>query len=305
MFKVYTGETVDEAIEKGLQELKLKESDVKIDVVQSPKGGLFGFGKKSAEVKLTVINPELKTHGSIDEVINRNVDPVEEAVVEEETEQPNVLESVEETLKQTAEEPVEDEATTLEHEEAKEMHEEQVEGHVTPEKIEENANNEVDSDVDSDEAADTSIEDVADKTAEYISDVVKHMDIENKTTVEVKRNEVYITFESDKSAKIIGKRGATLNALQELAQVYFNTNYSQFGLVFLDVENYREKRKEILENLALNMSKKAIRTNQPVKLEPMPSFERKIMHNVLTDINNIETHSEGQEPNRYIVITKI
>lgn len=299
MFKVYTGETVDEAIEKGLRELKLKESDVKIDVVQSPKSGLFGFGKKSAEVKLTVINPELKTYGSIDDVINRHVEPTEEVVVEKEKEQPNVLASVEETLKQTADDTVEDEQETLEHEEAKEMHEEQADGHVTPEKIEEN------DDVETDETSELEIDEVAHKTADYISDVVKHMDIENTTSVEVKRNEVYITFESDKSAKIIGKRGTTLNALQELAQVYFNTNYSHFGLVFLDVENYREKRKEILENLAINMSKKAIRTSQPVKLEPMPSFERKIMHNVLTDINNIETHSEGQEPNRYIVITKI
>lgn len=130
------------------------------------------------------------------------------------------------------------------------------------------------------------------------------MDIPNTTSVSINRNEVTITFEAEKSAKIIGKRGATLNALQELAHTYFNGHYKQFGLVFLDVENYREKRKEILENLAINMSKKAIRTNQPVKLEPMPSFERKIMHNVLTDVHNIETYSEGQEPNRYLVIEK-
>ena len=141
-------------------------------------------------------------------------------------------------------------------------------------------------------------------TEQYISNVVAKMDIPNTTEISIDRNEVTITFEAEKSAKIIGKRGSTLNALQELAHTYFNGHYKHFGLVFLDVENYRAKRKEILENLAINMSKKAIRTNQPVKLEPMPSFERKIMHNVLTDIHNIETYSEGQDPNRYIVITK-
>src|SRR5699024_1371368 len=60
-------------------------------------------------------------------------------------------------------------------------------------------------------------------------------------------------------------------------------------------EDYREKRRETLENLAMNMSKKALRSNGPVRLEPMPSFERKIMHRVLSDIENIETYSEGSE----------
>lgn len=130
------------------------------------------------------------------------------------------------------------------------------------------------------------------------------MNIERTSEVEVLENEVHIELFSPMAAKLIGKRGITLNALQEVAQQFFNSIYRSYGVVTLDVENYREKRRETLENLAVNMSKKAKRIEGPVKLEPMPSFERKIMHHVLSGIEGIETYSEGAEPNRYIVIEK-
>ena len=130
------------------------------------------------------------------------------------------------------------------------------------------------------------------------------MNIENAATYKIDNNRAYIELESDLAAKLIGKRGQTLNALQEIAQNYLNTIYRSYGMIILDVENYREKRRETLENLAVNMAKKAVRTNQPVKLEPMPSFERKIMHNVLSGRDDINTYSEGSEPNRYLVIEK-
>ena len=72
--------------------------------------------------------------------------------------------------------------------------------------------------------------------------------------------------------------------------------------LILDIESYREKRKETLEKLAVNMAKKATQTKRPVKLEPMPNFERKIMHQAVSKIENIETYSEGREPHRYLVI---
>lgn len=298
MYKVFVGSSVDEAINNGLSSLNVTEADVKIDVIESGKSGFLGFGKKDAEVKLTVINPELKTFGSIEALLNgEHVEKSKE--VKEETRVEDVISS--------------EEARTLEKTEAKVMHEvesEQVEDVETPEQPEAPEQPEVSEQAEVPESVevrtknDNEIMHAAEITARYISNVVDKMEIPNTTSITIDRNEVTITFEADKSAKIIGKRGSTLNGLQELAHTYFNAHYKQFGLVFLDVENYRQKRKEILENLAVNMSKKAIRTNQPVKLEPMPSFERKIMHNVLTDIHNIETYSEGQDPNRYIVITK-
>ena len=315
MYKVFTGSSVDEAINNGLSSLNVTEDDVKIDVIESGKSGFLGFGKKDAEVKLTVINPELKTFNTIEALIaGEHIAPPEADTNASKAEDKKPAENVEAAVR------VEDavskrEKSTLEHPEAKEMHEVEAETPETTESPETLKTPKTPETPDTPETPETpeqhetednddDIRHAAELTERYISDVVAKMDIPNTTSVSINRNEVTITFEAEKSAKIIGKRGATLNALQELAHTYFNGHYKQFGLVFLDVENYREKRKEILENLAINMSKKAIRTNQPVKLEPMPSFERKIMHNVLTDVHNIETYSEGQEPNRYLVIEK-
>lgn len=304
MYKVFTGSSVDEAIKNGLSSLNVTEDDVKIDVIETGKSGFLGFGKKDAEVKLTVINPELKAFNTIEALIaGEHVTPPKE---DKSTADKKASDSDIDRETHVEDEVSKTEESTLEHPEAKEMHEVEAETPERPEAPETPQTPDTPETPEQHETEDNDddIKHAAELTERYISDVVAKMDIPNSTSVSIDRNEVTITFEAEKSAKIIGKRGATLNALQELAHTYFNGHYKQFGLVFLDVENYREKRKEILENLAINMSKKAIRTNQPVKLEPMPSFERKIMHNVLTDVHNIETYSEGQEPNRYLVIEK-
>ena len=291
MYKNYKAETVDQAIALGLEELKVAEEDIKIDVLEGGSKGFLGLGKKDAEVQLTVINPELKTYETIDALINRDqpdeeksmVDEVlEERNAEEETAQPEVAKSTEpidenKTPGETAEEgPAEEPGAAVQHEE--------------------------------DESGKTedgmTFEEAISETADYLHNVITDMNIDNTATYEVENNTGHIELESDLAAKLIGKRGQTLNALQEIGQNYLNTIYRSYGVIVLDIENYRDKRRQTLENLAVNMSKKAIRTEQPVKLEPMPSFERKIMHNVLSDLENISTHSEGSEPNRYLVIEK-
>lgn len=267
MYKNYKAETVDQAIALGLNELKVAEEDIKIDVLEGGSKGFFGLGKKEAEVKLTIINPELKTYGTIEDVIDREHPKEEKSLVDE--------------VLQENGGPVEQPETAAQES--------------IPEKEHETA-----------EAEDThlSFDEAVNQTAEYIQNIIKDMNIDNNVTYKINNNRAYIELESDLAAKLIGKRGQTLNALQEVAQNYLNTIFRSYGIIILDIENYRDKRRQTLENLAVNMSKKAIRTNQPVKLEPMPSFERKIMHNVLSDLENISTHSEGNEPNRYLVIEK-
>lgn len=284
MYKNYKAETVDQAIALGLEELKVAEEDIKIDVLEGGSKGFLGLGKKDAEVKLTVINPELKTYETIDALINRDqpdeeksmVDEVlEERNAEEETETHNDTETIDETKTQEAA-PAEEPGAAVQHEEDE-----------------------------SGKAADgLTFEEAISETSDYLHNVITDMNIDNTATYEVENNTGHIELESDLAAKLIGKRGQTLNALQEIGQNYLNTIYRSYGVIVLDIENYRDKRRQTLENLAVNMSKKAIRTEQPVKLEPMPSFERKIMHNVLSDLENISTHSEGSEPNRYLVIEK-
>ena len=275
MYRIYTEKTVDEAVAKGLNELGVTEDDIKIEVTDSGSSGFLGFGKRDAEVKLTVINPELKTYGSI------------EALIEEKNQAASPKTATEDITSET------EEAVQPEIPEEDVPEEESVE--ISVDKVR----------TDDEEMINESpINSAAEETAQYVSRIVHEMNIPNETVTSIKDNQVTIEFHAELAAKIIGKRGQTLNALQELAQNYFNMIYKSYGSVFLDVEDYRAKRRETLENLAVNMSKKALRTEEPVKMEPMPSFERKIMHHVLSRMKDIETYSEGREPNRRVVIIK-
>ncbi|AKG72775.1 RNA-binding cell elongation regulator Jag/EloR [Salinicoccus halodurans] len=279
MYRIYKEETVDRAIAKGLEELKVSESDIKIDVEDEGKRGILGFGKKDAEVRLTIINPELKMYASIDDLISRDVEKEDSIVAEEAvTEEAEASASImEETGTETEPEDTPADPETSE-----------TEARINSPKQDNR----------------TLIKDASEETKKYMDRVIRDMNIESTSEIIIKNNEIRIDMTSTMAAKLIGKRGATLNALQEVAQNYFNSIFKSYGIIILDVENYREKRKETLENLAVNMSKKALRTNEPVRLEPMPSFERKIMHHVLSGIADIETYSEGSEPNRYLVIEK-
>lgn len=138
---------------------------------------------------------------------------------------------------------------------------------------------------------------------EYLYTITKAMDIHDLRVEIVTEGKLTIyKLESEKAALLIGKRGQTLNSLQQLAQLVMNKSAQSYMLLKLDVENYRERRQETLEILASRMADKAIRLHQRVEFEPMPSHERKIIHNALANRVDIETYSEGTEPNRHLVI---
>ena len=102
---------------------------------------------------------------------------------------------------------------------------------------------------------------------------------------------------------LIGKRGATLDSLQYLASLVANKEAGEYIRVKLDTENYRERRKKTLENLAKNMAFKVKRTRRSVSLEPMNPYERRVIHSALQNDKYVTTHSEGEEPFRHVVIT--
>lgn len=144
------------------------------------------------------------------------------------------------------------------------------------------------------------------ETKKYLQAVAKEMgigDLSISHTVKGKQASFYL--ESEKVAMLIGKRGHTLNSLQQLAQLVANKYANQFMMVELDAENYRERRQETLEQLADRMADKAIRTGSRVQFEPMPSYERKVIHQALSRRLDIDTFSEGKDPNRYLVIEPV
>jgi spoIIIJ-associated protein len=113
---------------------------------------------------------------------------------------------------------------------------------------------------------------------------------------------IEINIDGDEMGVLIGKRGQTLDSLQYLVSLVVNKNSENYIKVKLDTENYRERRKETLENLAKNIAFKVKRTRKPVTLEPMNPYERRIIHSALQNDKFVETYSEGEEPYRKVVI---
>ena len=138
----------------------------------------------------------------------------------------------------------------------------------------------------------------------YLKDIIYYMNVDVNVTTTVSEKENHVTFDlsGEKIAILIGKRGQTLNALQYLLHLAVNKGGKKYYTVTLDAEGYRSRRKDTLETLANRMAEKAIRINRKVALEPMPAYERKIIHNALQNNNDVTTYSDGTEPHRHIVI---
>ena len=146
---------------------------------------------------------------------------------------------------------------------------------------------------------------VSDVASDFLKDVFAAMNI--IVVVDVKynaeNNEMNIDLSGDDMGVLIGKRGQTLDSLQYLVSLVVNKNTEDYVRVKIDTENYRERRKETLENLAKNIAYKVKRTRRAVSLEPMNPYERRIIHSALQNDKFVTTHSEGEEPYRHVVIT--
>ena len=136
----------------------------------------------------------------------------------------------------------------------------------------------------------------------FIENIAKNMGVDVEISKVEQDNHVTFHLSGENIALLIGKRGKTLNSLQYLTHLVLNKNGGQYYSVTVDAEGYRERRKETLIDLAHKMSDKAIRINRKVALEPMPAFERKIIHSALQESNEVTTYSDGVEPHRHIVI---
>ena len=139
---------------------------------------------------------------------------------------------------------------------------------------------------------------------EFLEKVLKEMKIEAEIQTEVREgNLLDINIVGQDMGVLIGKRGQTLDSLQYLVGLVVNKESSVYVKVKLDTENYRERRKETLENLAKNIAYKVKRSKHSVSLEPMNPYERRIIHSALQYDKYVDTHSEGEEPYRRVVVT--
>ena len=277
---IYIAGTVDEAIKNGLTDLGLKEEDVKIEVLEGGSAGIFGLFKKEARVKLSPLDSEFKKEDK-PKVEKKEVKEVKPEVKEEVKEQKQEEKVV---VKEEKETPVAEKTT--------EVKEETV---VEKEEVKEQRPKREDYIVKNQDKIVSYLQNIViamgypDATVEFSEDGNRHFTLNIKT--------------EENTSLIIGKRGSTLNSLQFLVNNYAKKFSSHFFRIEVDCDDYRESRKKTLEELALNLAKKSKKTGRPVELEPMTSVERKIIHNALTGIKNVETESRGDEPYRYLVIT--
>lgn len=144
-----------------------------------------------------------------------------------------------------------------------------------------------------------------DDTYEFLDKMFSAMNMEvtSKIDYNEENRTMNIDFSGDEMGILIGKRGQTLDSLQYLISLVVNKESDSYIKVKVDTEDYRERRKQTLENLAKNLSYKVKRTRRPVTLEPMNPYERRIIHSALQNDRYVETHSEGEEPYRKVVIT--
>lgn len=267
---IYEANSVEEALQKGLKDLALSEDKVKIDVIEGGSAGIFGLFKKEAKVKLTPLDSEFIKEEKQEEVKEVKV---EETVEEKQEEKIVEIETVKEEVVVENEEAVEEKIQEVI--EKKEKREDYI--------------------VKNKDSIVSYLQNIviamgyADATVDFTEDGNRHFTLNIKT--------------EENTSLIIGKRGVTLNSLQFLVNNYAKKFSSHFFRIEVDCDDYRESRKKTLEELALNLAKKSKKIGKPVELEPMTSVERKIIHNALTGIKNVETESRGEEPYRYLVIT--
>ena len=137
---------------------------------------------------------------------------------------------------------------------------------------------------------------------EYLEELLTNMGLKVNFETKMREDSMYIKIYSDNNSVIIGKGGNTLKALEVIVRQKLNTAFNVRPYICLDVEDYREKQQRRLERLAKNLAKDVVRTNVEVHLENMNAYDRRIIHNALTNFKGVSTVSEGEEPNRHVII---
>lgn len=146
------------------------------------------------------------------------------------------------------------------------------------------------------------ITDVAAEIKNYLSELLTKMDLETTFETKIRGEQITIKMFSNQNNILIGRNGQTLKALQQIIRQHIFNMICVYPYILLDVENYKEKCENHLEKLAKQIAREVTKTKQPVIMDNMNSYERRIVHNTLANFKNITTFSEGEEPNRHIVV---
>ena len=146
------------------------------------------------------------------------------------------------------------------------------------------------------------VDEIINYLKDSLNEILSLMGIEANYEVRRRENRIEIKIFSDNNAILIGKNGRTMQSLQTILRFILKNHVSSDLSVMLDVENYKEKRNRNIEYLAKKIARDVARTKVETKLDNMNSYERRIVHNILSDNKYVYTVSEGEEPNRHVII---
>lgn len=301
---VISAKTVEECVNKALDKLQANRNEVNIEVINEAKQGFLGlFGAKDAVVRVS-LKDDVKEKGTGDfvkNILNSDSNSVETEQKEDTKviEDKKIVEEVKtEPTEADNEEIVEESVETVESEEVTEVKD--AEEAVKSEETEEEQDNEPDVTIDrNDELFITS----KNFLKQMIEDMGIDCDIESRTEGNMIKFNIMCSEESDIGI-IIGKRGETLDSLQYIVNLVTNRNADTYIRVILDCNQYRSKRERSLQKLARRLADKAIQTGRDIKLEPMNPYERRIIHTYLQNDEKVNTFSQGNEPNRRVIIKR-
>ncbi len=310
-----TGKTVEEAISEGLKRLGLSIGEVQVDILEEGSKGLFGlFGSKEARVRLTVKEEERAESLFADSLDSYDAaaKAAERPAAKKETKEARAAaennpgpgkapkaerapkaEKPRPAPKPKAEKPEKPEGG----ENGKPERKPKAERPPKPARPQRNAEPPAPAEP-RDPASDEG------KVQAFLQELTRLMGLEVSVNVNTdEEGNIRVSMMGDPQGILIGRRGETLDALQYLTSLNLNRGREEYRRVTLDSEGYRAKREDALVRLANRMANRAQRTGRKVSLEPMNPYERRILHSALQGHEGISTHSEGEEPNRHVVIT--
>lgn len=279
-----TGRSIDEAIFHGLQQLEISIDGVEIEILQQESKGILGIGARPAKVRLTEREPE---EVIMPDYLKEQPRPNRDRPRRERSDRPRR----ERGDRNEREARMEREAQ-LERENRGErpLRRERERKPERPEKP----------------AIPYSLEAAQDNPgAIFLQGLIQHMGVEGRVLAYVEEEGIRLCVDTPTMGVLIGHRGETLDAMQYLTSLAVNRNRKEEGYtrVTLDTEGYREKREETLARLARKIAGQVKASGRPRELEPMNPYERRVLHASLQNNPYVVTHSEGEEPNRRVVIS--
>ena len=316
---LFTGSTVEEAIQTGLKEMGIPRMKAHIKVVAREKKGFFGlFGKKPAQVDIDAISETIVVKANqqavkgVPKEVNAKNEPVKtvsEATVD--------LGHVVEAIKKIEEEGqgISDEvkAEILKNEkEASTILEET--GHIAILKDllpEESKEQEEQEEVEQNDDLENlglkieptyDIDQVVEEVTNYVQGIIDDMDVEGAISSTSNRRSINMQIDTNEPGRIIGYHGKVLKSLQLLAQNYLYNRYSRTFYITINVNDYVEHRAEVLQSYAQKLATRVLEEGRSQVTDPMSSSERKIIHRIISRMEGVTSYSEGDEPNRYVVV---